>query len=191
MDTTPDSTPVTGILRTTWVRDELAHVLEHAGTDEPSGTWTGLACPDHGLSVGSDVCVATLLAMSAGRAVADLIWEAPAYIADEHARAFDAAMEAFQQGRSAAAERHWQDLQAIWSHAWATNYAVLGLIQQAGITEFAEVKPQRWVVASFEHHCGSHGVQLPHVHNVVVTALTSGSSSEENVRADSAGGSYG
>ena len=68
MPTTPDSTPITGTLRTTWVRDELAHVLEHADTDEPSGTWTGLACPDHGLSIGSDVCVATLLAMSAGAA---------------------------------------------------------------------------------------------------------------------------
>jgi hypothetical protein len=24
----------------TWVHDDLAHVLEHADIDEPSGTWT-------------------------------------------------------------------------------------------------------------------------------------------------------
>jgi len=29
----------------TWVRNQSAYVLEHADTDEPSGTWTGLACP--------------------------------------------------------------------------------------------------------------------------------------------------
>jgi len=184
-------TPVTGVLRTTWVRDGLAHVLEHADTDEPSGTWTGQACPDHALSIGSDVSVATLLVMSADGAVADLIWQAPAYIADQHTRAFHATMEAFQQGTSAVAERHWHDLRAIWSHAWAANYAVLELMQQAGITEFAAVKPQRWVVASFEHHCGPHGVELPHVHNIVLTALTSGPSSGQNPWAGSTGVCYG
>jgi len=29
-----------GVLRMTWVRDQLAHVLQHCETDEPSGTWT-------------------------------------------------------------------------------------------------------------------------------------------------------
>jgi hypothetical protein len=28
-----------GVLRLTWVRDRLAHVLEHCDNDEPSGTW--------------------------------------------------------------------------------------------------------------------------------------------------------
>jgi hypothetical protein len=27
-------------------------------------------------------------------------------------------------------------------------------------------------VASFEHHCGPHGLPAPHVHNIVITALT-------------------
>jgi len=36
---------LSGVLRMTWVRDQLAHVLEHTDTDEPSGTWTGLAWP--------------------------------------------------------------------------------------------------------------------------------------------------
>jgi len=29
----------------TGVRDQPAYVMEHAGTDELSGTWTGLTCP--------------------------------------------------------------------------------------------------------------------------------------------------
>jgi hypothetical protein len=38
-------TGLTGVLRTTWVHDNLAHVEDHRLTDETSGTWTGLACP--------------------------------------------------------------------------------------------------------------------------------------------------
>ena len=33
-------TGLTGVVRMTWVQDDLAHVLlEHARTDETSGTW--------------------------------------------------------------------------------------------------------------------------------------------------------
>ena len=31
---------LTGVLRLTWVHDNLAHVIEHGQTDETSGTWT-------------------------------------------------------------------------------------------------------------------------------------------------------
>ena len=31
---------LSGVLRMTWVHDDLAHVLDHADVDEPSGTWT-------------------------------------------------------------------------------------------------------------------------------------------------------
>ena len=31
---------LTGVVRMNWVQDDLAHVLEHAHTDETSGTWT-------------------------------------------------------------------------------------------------------------------------------------------------------
>ncbi len=55
---------LSGVLRMTWVRDQLAHVLEHCDTDEPSGTWTGLVCPDHGLAPGADVNTATLQRLS-------------------------------------------------------------------------------------------------------------------------------
>ena len=30
---------LTGVLRLTWVQDNLAHVLEHSQADETSGTW--------------------------------------------------------------------------------------------------------------------------------------------------------
>jgi len=67
---------VCGLLRLTWNADHLAHVLEHSHTDEPTGTWTGLACPDHGLALGTDVDTATLQRLCAEGDVADLIWEA-------------------------------------------------------------------------------------------------------------------
>ena len=67
-----------GVLWLTWVRDRLAHVLEHCNTDEPSGTWTGLACADHGLALGADVDAAAMRQLSARGQLADLIWEAPA-----------------------------------------------------------------------------------------------------------------
>ena len=46
---------LTGVVRMTWVQDDLAHVLEHARTDETPGTWTGRACPDYALALGGEV----------------------------------------------------------------------------------------------------------------------------------------
>jgi hypothetical protein len=66
------------------------------------------------------------------------------------------------------------NLQAIWSRAWSANYAVLELMQGAGLTRFSPVKPQHWVVASFEHHTSPHGLPQPHVHNIVIGGLTTG-----------------
>src|SRR5579859_3586552 len=51
---------LTGVLRMTWVQDNLAHVLDHSHTDETSGTWTGQAGPGHGLALGAEVDDATL-----------------------------------------------------------------------------------------------------------------------------------
>jgi hypothetical protein len=165
---------LSGAVRMTWVQDQLAHVLEHAETDEPSGTWTGLACPDHGLALGTDVDTATLQHLSAHGQLADLIWEAPEKLTADHGQWFRAAIQAGQAANPELAERLWQEVRAIWSQAWAANYAMLELLQNAGLTRFAAVKPQRWVVASFEHHCGPHGLPRPHVHNIVLTDLTAG-----------------
>jgi hypothetical protein len=125
--------------RLTGVQDNLAHVLDRSHTDETSGTWTGLACPGHGLALGTDVDNATLRHLAAGGEIADRLWE---------------------------------DLQAIWSRAWSANYAVLEFMQGTGLTRFAPVKPQHWVVASCEHHTSLHGLPCPHIHNIAVASLT-------------------
>jgi hypothetical protein len=69
-------------------------------------------------------------------------------------------------------ERLWQQLATLWSKAWSANYQVLELMQKAGLTRFSLAKPQRWVIASFEHHTSPHGLPHPHIHNIVIPALT-------------------
>ena len=163
---------LTGVLRLTWVHDNLAHVLEHCETDEPSGTWTGLAGPGYELALGADVNNAMLREMAAGSELADLIWEAPDQFTADHAQVFRDAMRAHLAGDAERAGQLWENLQAIWSHAWSSNYAVLEFMQGTGLTRFSPVKPQHWVVASFEHHTSPHGLPRPHVHNIVLTSLT-------------------
>jgi hypothetical protein len=173
-DISIDGAKLTGVLRLTWMSDQLAHVLEHSQTDEPTGTWTGLAGPDHGLALGADVDNATLQRLTAHGEVADLIWEAPASLTAEHGQLCLAAIQAYQGGNHESGERLWQQASTVWSRAWSANYETLKLFQAAGLTRFAAVKPQHWVIASFEHHCGPHGIAHPHVHNIVMTALTTG-----------------
>jgi hypothetical protein len=156
------------------MQDALEHVLERCETDEPSGTWTGLACPDHRLALGSDVDNATLARMCAQGEIADIIWEAPEDFTTEHHHAFEAALDAYRAGNSKTAGLTWHELQTIWSRAWSANYAALQLLQDAGLARFSPVKPQRWVIASFEHHCSHHGLLHPHVHNIIITRLTKG-----------------
>jgi hypothetical protein len=163
---------LTGVLRMTRVQDNLAHVLDHSHTDETSGTWTGLACPGHGLTLGADVDTATLRRLAAGGEIADLLWEAPDELTAEHGQVFQAAIRAHHGGDSERADQLWENVRAIWSQAWSANYAVLEFFQNTGLTRFAPVKPQHWVVASFEHHTSPHGLLSPHIHNIVLTSLT-------------------
>lgn len=162
---------LTGTLKLTWVHDDLAHVFGLAGPDEPTGTWTGLACPDHGLPIDSHVNLNVLKRLCADSEIADLIWEAPDDLMAEHNRAH-LAMRAYQAGNTQLAPEEWSMVQAVWTRVWEANCAAIKFMQEAGITRFSPRKPQRWVVASFEHYCSPHGVQRPHVHNIVVTALT-------------------
>ncbi len=173
-DPSIDGTKITGVLRLTWMSDHLTHVLEHSQTDEPTGTWTGVACPDHGLALGADVDTAILQRLAAHGDIADLIWEAPADLTARHGQLALAAIQAYQTGQHETGERLWQQVRTLWSQAWSANFEVLKLMQAAGLTRFAPVKPQRWVIASFEHHCGPRGIAHPHVHNVVITSLTTG-----------------
>jgi hypothetical protein len=163
---------LTGVLRITWVHDNLAHMEDHSHTDETSGTWTGLACPARGLAIGTDVDNATLRHLAAGSEIADLIWEAPDELSAEHAQVFLAAMRAYNTGESERGGRLWEDLRAIWSKAWSANYAVLEFMQGTGLTRFSPVKPQHWMIASFEHHTSPHGLPRPHIHNIVLPSMT-------------------
>ena len=101
---------LTGVLRLTWVHDNLAHVLEHSHTDETSGTWTGLACPGYGLPMGADVDNAALQELAAGSEIADLTWEAPDQLAADHGQVFQAAMRAHHAGDPERAEHLWENL---------------------------------------------------------------------------------
>ena len=167
-------TGLTGVLRLTRIQDNLAHVLDYSLADETSGTWTGLAGPGHGLALGTDVDNEVLRQLAEGSELADLVWEAPDEFTAEHAQAFTDAMRAHLSGDAKRAGQFWEDLRAVWSHAWSSNYAVLEFMQGAGLSRFAPVKPQRWVIASFEHHTSPHGLPRPHVHNIVITTLTTG-----------------
>jgi hypothetical protein len=161
-----------GTVRLTWVTDHLAHVIDESEADETSGTWTGLAGPDNGLPIGSDVNNATLLRLAGHGEIADLIWEAPAEFTADHGQLCAAAIQAHLSGTIEEGERLWEQAAGLWSHAWSANYQVLELMQNAGLTRFSSAKPQRWVVASFEHHTSPHGLPHPHVHNIVIPPLT-------------------
>jgi hypothetical protein len=106
--------------------------------------------------------------------VADLVWEAPPPLADAHEEAYRLATHGYATLDLDSGELHWRELEAIWSQAWSANWVVLQFMQETGLERFSPVKPQRWVIASFEHHSGPHGVERPHVHNIVVTPLTNG-----------------
>jgi hypothetical protein len=172
--TEAEATGLSGVLRITWVTDNLAHVLQHSQSDETSGTWTGLACPDHGLKIGADVDNAELQRLARGE-IADLIWEAPPDFTTEHGQLCLAAVTAYQTGDHDKAEQFWDQLRSLWSRAWSANHNAIWLMQNAGLTRFSAEKPLRWIIASFEHHTGSHGAAHPHIHNIVITALTTGS----------------
>ena len=101
-------------------------------------------------------------------------FEAPAESNGEHAHLCLAAIEAYQGGDHETGERFWEQVHTLWSGAWSANHYALSLMQGAGLTRFFPEKPQRWVIASFEHHCGPHGVTHPHIHNIVITSLTTG-----------------
>ncbi len=94
-------------------------------------------------------------------------------MAAEHNHGHQAAIRAYQNEHTQLAEHEWSKVQAVWSRAWAANCAAIELLQRAGLAAFSPIKPQRWIVASFEHHCGPHGVKSPHVHNIVIANLSS------------------
>jgi hypothetical protein len=70
-------------------------------------------------------------------------------------------MHAHLAGDAEQADQLWENLQAIWSHAWSSNYAVLEFMQGTGLIRFSPVKPQQWVAAFCGHHTSPHGLPGP------------------------------
>ena len=68
---------LSGVLRLTWVSDHWRTSLEHSQADEPTGTWSDLACLDHGLALGTDVDNAALEHPATKSDIAGLFEELP------------------------------------------------------------------------------------------------------------------
>jgi hypothetical protein len=106
---------LTGVIRMSWVHDNLAHVLDHSRTDETTGTWTGLACPEHGLAIGADVDETTLRRVAAQSQAADLTWEASPDLASGHAQVFQSAVQAYDEADTERSQQLWKRVEEIWS----------------------------------------------------------------------------
>ena len=158
---------LTGVLRITWVQDNLAHVLNHSRPTKPPAPGPAWPAP---ATAWPWAPTWTTRRCSTGRRgeIADLIWEAPDELAAEHAQVFQAAIRAYHAADPERADELWENVRAIWSQAWSANYAALEFMQGTGLTRFSPVKPQHWEAASFEHHCSPHGLPRPHIHNIAL-----------------------
>lgn len=147
-------------------RADVRHILQHVGVDEPSGTWTGGGCPQHGRSLGTDVDLADLGEMhrqSAG--LSDMTWLPESAAADTYLRLIrewhaDGANQPHHHSFDWWAER----VKTMWSYIWSANCRF--------ITEIIE-QPARsrgsagLLIASFEHNSSTHGLEQPHIHNLM------------------------
>lgn len=154
-------------------RADVSHILHHTGIDEPSGTWTGGACARHGRPVGSDVALADLGEMhreSGG--LTDLTWYPEPVASDVYLRL----LREWQEDGARQSHRHpfdwWAErAAAMWSYIWAANCrAVAEIIEQPTRSRGGE----GLLVASFEHNSSAHGLERPHVHNLMPTKRASG-----------------
>jgi hypothetical protein len=147
-------------------RADIRHILQHASVDEPSGTWTGGACQQHGRALGADVDLADLGEMhrqSAG--LIDVTWSPEPAAADTYLRLIrewhaDGDRQPHQHPFDWWAGR----VETMWSYIWSANYR--------SITEIIE-RPARsrgaagFLIASFEHNSSAHGLEQPHIHNLM------------------------
>jgi hypothetical protein len=147
-------------------RADVSHILHHAGADEPSGTWTGGACARHGRPPGSDVALADLGEMHRqSDGLADMTWYPEPVASEVYLRL----LREWREDGERQPHRHpfdwWAErAAAVWSYMWAANCRC--------VTEIIE-KPVRdrggagLLIASFEHNSSAHGLERPHVHNLM------------------------
>lgn len=152
---------------------DIAHILRHTGVDEPSGTWTGGAGPRLGRPLGSDVDLTDLGEMhrqSGG--LADLTWHPEPVASDVYLQL----LREWGEDRDRQPRQHpsgwWAERVAtMWSYIWAANFRIVtevieGLARSRG--------GEGLLVASFEHNSSAHGLERPHVHNLMPTKRASG-----------------
>ncbi len=145
---------------------DIRHIAEHTGADEPSGTWTGGACPRHGRPIGTDVDLADLRAVyrQTGGLI-DVTW----YPEPAAAEAYKMLLRQWGEDGDRQPHQHpfdwWaQRAGAMWSYIWDANYrAVTEIIEEPSRSKGGE----GYLVASFEHNSSAHGLERPHVHNLM------------------------
>jgi hypothetical protein len=144
---------------------DISHILKHAGIDEPTGTWTGGACPRLGRPPGTDVNLADLGEMhrqSGG--LSDFTWQPEPAAADIWLRLIrdwqeDGTRDPHDHPYDWWAER----VKAAWSRIWVANCRFVTEILEGPSRESGG---DGLAVASFEHNSSPHGLQRPHVHNL-------------------------
>jgi hypothetical protein len=149
------------------LKADVGHILAHTAIDEPSGTWTGSACPRHQRPLGSDVDLADLGVMSrTADGLADACWYAPPTLAEVYRMTVNGMMADGEPSARKHTLDWWQHrVNVAWSYAWKANYTFL--------TEVVEAPARAsggdgLLIASFEHNSSEHGLARPHVHNLMV-----------------------
>ena len=145
---------------------DISHITAHTSIDEPSGTWTGGACPRHGRPLGTDVNLADVGEMYRQTAgLTDMTW----YPEPAAAEAYQMLLRQWHEDGARQPRQHPFDwwagrVTAMWSYIWAANCRF--------VTEIIE-QPSRsrggagLLVASFEHNSSAHGLEHPHIHNLM------------------------
>ena len=130
-----------GVLRMTRVQDRPARVLELSDAGEPSGSWTGLARSDDGLTAGADVNTTTPASAAGLRPARRPGLGRPAAWPPGTPSCSRPPLRAFDRGRAEAAERFSQQARTLWSQAQAASCAALPNLQHTGLTRFCPVTP--------------------------------------------------
>ena len=163
-----------GIMRLTWLRITWRTSWTTARPTSPPARGPGWPAKNHGLALGGDVDNATLRRLSTHGEIVDLIWEPRGELVAEHGQLLQAAIQAGQDGkpktgrncgsRSRRSGRWPGQLTMRRSNSCRTR-ASAGSRRSSPSAGWSP--PSSTTVAQ-------HGLPHPHVHNIVITALTTG-----------------
>ena len=142
----------------TSVQDQLTHILDYSDAGEPSGTWTGLACPNHGLPAGADVDAVPLRQLPGLPTGRPDLGDTP----QPRRPAVPTAIRAFDGGRAEAASGLTAGPHSVVS-GMDGHPRRPGARPARGRDQVSWLEPQCWVMASSGRHFGPYGVRGPHV----------------------------